>query len=257
MNSQYKLHYQYQKASENAQTILFLHGLFGDLNNLGVIARAFADNYSILRVDLRNHGQSFHTNEMNYALIAQDLNHLLDELNIRNAIVVGHSMGGKSAMALAHLAPEKVEKLVVIDIAPVAYTQNRHNAIFAGLFAVKQARPATRQQAKAVIATEIIDEGVQQFMLKSFDAERSDCFKFNLSALYKNYANLMDWQPVKLDMPTLFIKGELSDYLQEKDTETVLAQCPNAKLFVVANADHWVHAEKPDAVIRAIQKFIG
>lgn len=257
MNSQHKLHYQYQKASDNAQTILFLHGLFGDLNNLGGIARAFADSYSILRVDLRNHGQSFHTDEMNYALIAQDLNHLLDELNIRNAIVVGHSMGGKSAMALAHLAPEKVEKLVIIDIAPVAYTQNRHNAIFAGLFAVKQARPANRQQAKEVIAKDIIDEGVQQFMLKSFDAERPDCFKFNLSALHKNYANLMDWQPVKLDVPTLFIKGELSDYLQEKDTETVLAQCPKAKLFVVANADHWVHAEKPDAVIRAIQKFIG
>lgn len=257
MTTQNTLHYQYQKASDNAQTMVFLHGLFGDLNNLGGIAKAFADDYAILRIDIRNHGQSFHADEMNYAVIADDLNQLFETLNIRNAIVVGHSMGGKSAMALAHLAPEKVAKLVVIDIAPVVYPNHRHDTIFAGLFAVKQAMPTTRQQAKQEIAKYIHSEGVQQFMLKSFDPQRPDYFKFNLSALHRHYANLMDWQPVKVDIPTLFIKGELSDYLQDKDTQTVLAQFPNAKLFIVANTDHWVHAEKPDAVIRAIQKFIG
>ena len=189
--------------------------------------------------------------------MAEDLRDLLHHLSIQNAILIGHSMGGKTAMTLADLAPELVERLVVIDIAPVAYQLNRHDNIFAGLFAVKSAKPENRQNAKIEIAKEIKDEGVQQFMLKSFDPKSPESFKFNLSGLHKNYANLMGWQSVSVNKPTLFIKGELSDYLQEKDTQTVLSQFPQAKLFTVSNADHWVHAEKPDAVIRAIQKFLS
>lgn len=258
MTEKSTLNFLYQPAENaaNAQTMVFLHGLFGDLNNLGVIAKAFAEQYAILRVDLRNHGRSFHTPEMDYSLIAQDLKTLLTELNIQNAIVVGHSMGGKSAMALAALAPELVEKLVVIDIAPVTYTQNRHKQIIAGLFAVKAAKPQTRQQAKSVMAEYIPDEGVQQFMLKSFDPESSQSFRFNLTALEQNYQNLMDWHAVKVEKPTLFIKGTLSDYIQAEHTDTILAQFPQAKSFIVANADHWVHAEKPEAVVRAITKFL-
>lgn len=259
MANQPLLHFVYQPVENNpkAQTMVFLHGLFGDLNNLGIIAKAFAEDYGILRVDLRNHGRSFHADEMDYSLIAQDLKRLLNELNIQNAIIIGHSMGGKSAMALADIAPELVEKLVIIDIAPVCYTQNRHQQIIAGLFAVKNARPQTRQQAKAIMADYIADEGVQQFMLKSFDAESEQSFRFNLTALNQNYQNLMDWEAVKVDKPTLFIKGALSDYIQQEHTETILAQFPQAKSFIVANADHWVHAEKPDAVVRAITKFLA
>lgn len=256
-NPEQQLHYHYQKRSDTAPTMIFLHGLFGDLNNLGVIARAFCESYSILRVDLRNHGQSFHSNEMNYTLMAQDLKKLLEQLEIQNTIVIGHSMGGKTAMALTALAPELISKLVVIDIAPVPYHLNRHADIFAGLFAVKNAKPENRQQAKIEIAKGIHDSGIQQFMLKSFDPQSPECFKFNLSSLYHNYHHIMDWQTVYVETPTLFIKGDLSDYLQEKDTKIVLEQFPNSKLFIISNADHWVHTEKPDAVIRAIQKFLG
>ncbi|QLB21605.1 acyl-CoA esterase [Vespertiliibacter pulmonis] len=256
-NPEQQLHYHYQKLSDNAPTMIFLHGLFGDLNNLGVITRAFHENYSILQIDLRNHGQSFHSNEMTYALMAQDIKQLLEQLEICNAIVIGHSMGGKTAMALTALAPKLVSKLVVIDIAPVPYHLNRHDDIFKGLFAVKNAKPENRQQAKIEIAKGIHDPGVQQFMLKSFDPQRPEYFKFNLSGLYHNYHHIMDWKKVYVETPTLFIKGELSDYLQEKDTKIVLDQFPNAKLFIVSNAYHLVHTEKPDAVIRAIQKFLG
>lgn len=253
-----KLNFLHQPAVNNpgAKTMVFLHGLFGDMNNLGIIAKSFTNDYAVLRVDLRNHGGSFHSHEMDYSLIAQDLKQLLLELNIQNAILVGHSMGGKSAMALADLAPELVEKLIVIDIAPVTYTQNRHKQIIAGLFAVKDAKPQTRQQAKNVMAEFIPDEGVQQFMLKSFDAESEQSFRFNLTALHHNYQNLMDWKAVKVDKPTLFIKGALSDYILAEHTQTILEQFPQAKSFIVANADHWVHAEKPEAVVRAISKFL-
>lgn len=255
------LHHQFQKAifpqDNQAQTMVFIHGLFGDLNNLGVIARAFAEQFNILRVDLRNHGQSFHSDEMNYTVMAEDLRDLLIHLQLQNVILVGHSMGGKTAMMLAHIAPELVDKLIVIDIAPVAYHLHRHDEIFAGLFAVKAEKPSNRQEAKSAIAKCITDEGIQQFMLKSFDPQSPESFKFNLSGLKQNYANLMGWQSVFVDKPTLFIKGALSDYLQDKDTQTILAQFPQARSFVVSNADHWVHAEKPDAVIRAIQKFLS
>ncbi|WP_373777906.1 alpha/beta fold hydrolase [Glaesserella sp.] len=261
MADKISLHYQFQQApnpSDSAvKTMVFLHGLFGDFNNLGAIARAFSTHYSILKVDLRNHGQSFHSDKMDYPLMAQDLRDLLLHLHIQDAIVIGHSMGGKTAMTLAHIAPELVERLVVIDIAPVAYPLHRHDDIFAGLFAVKAAKPANRIEARNAIAQAIPNEGIQQFMLKSFDPQSPELFKFNLSGLKQNYENLMGWQAVKVDKPTLFIKGELSDYLQEKDTQTILAQFPQAKSFIVSNADHWVHAEKPEAVIRAIQKFLG
>lgn len=251
------LNYQFQPTEKpNAKTMVFLHGLFGDMNNLGIIARAFTDHFNILRVDLRNHGQSFQAKEMNYTLMAQDLKNLLVHLHLKNCIVIGHSMGGKTAMTLAHIAPELVEKLVVIDIAPVENPTHRHNNNFAGLFAVKAAQPETRQAAKSILAEYVNDEGEQQFMLKAFDPKKPDFFRFNLTAIKENYAHLMGWQPVFFDKPTLFIKGGASDYVQAKDTDTVLAQFPQAQLFVVANAQHWVHAEKPETVARAIQKFL-
>lgn len=252
------LNYQFQPATEtpHAQTIVFLHGLFGDMNNLGIIARSFAEQFNILRVDLRNHGASFHSDEMNFQLMADDLKHLLIELHLSNVIVIGHSMGGKTAMTLANIAPELIDKLVVIDIAPIKNPMRRHDANFAGLFAVKEAKPTNRQEAKKILGQYVKDEGEQQFMLKAFDPQKPDYFRFNLTSIKANYANIMDWQAVFFDKPTLFIKGGASDYIQAKDTQTILAQFPKATSFVVANAQHWVHAEKPETVVRAIQKFL-
>ncbi|ANF70676.1 acyl-CoA esterase [[Haemophilus] ducreyi] len=258
MSKKMYLNYQFQPAIQqpNAQTMLFLHGLFGDMNNLGIIARKFAEKFNILRVDLRNHGRSFHSEQMNYSLMAQDLIDLLTYLNITEVIVVGHSMGGKTAMTLAHMAPELIDKLVVIDIAPVSNPLNRHDNIFEGLFAVKASQALTRQQAQQAMQN-LINEQEQPFLLKSFDAQSSERFRFNLSALKAQYPYLMDWQEVFFDKPTLFIKGADSDYIQAKDTATILAQFPQAISFIVANANHWVHVEKPDAVVRAITKFLN
>lgn len=260
MNNLPILNHQFQAAtspkSDNPATMVFIHGLFGDLNNLGMIARAFSEEYNTLKVDLRNHGQSFHNNSMTVADLAADLKRLVSHLNLQNLILVGHSLGGKTAMTFAHIAPELVQKLVVIDIAPVKYTENRHDANFAGLFAVRDSQAENRQQAKKVFLDYIPDENVVQFMLKSFDANAPERFKFNLSGLYKNYANAMDWQEVHVSTPTLFIKGANSNYMLPAYTAQTVAQFPNAKVKVIANTDHWVHAEKPDAVIRAIREFI-
>lgn len=253
------LNYQFHQAKQpiNETALVFIHGLFGDMNNLGVIARAFSDNYPILRVDLRNHGQSFHSEEMNYELMAQDLHALVCQLGLKKLILIGHSMGGKTAMKFTALFPEFVEKLIVIDIAPRAYGNQGHQDVFKGLFAVKAARPQTRQAAKPILESEIADPAVVQFMLKSFEPQAADCFRFNVTALYRNYAHLMNWQNVQVATPTLFIKGGDSAYIQPQYSNEILAQFPNATSFTINGAGHWVHAEKPEFVIRAIERFLN
>lgn len=243
-------------SNKSQPTLVFIHGLFGDLNNLGVIARAFADDFPILRVDLRNHGQSFQCEEMDYDLLAQDLIDVLLELQLDKVILIGHSMGGKTAMKVAALRPDLVSKLVVIDIAPVDYGEHGHRTVFAALNAVKDAQVITRQEARPIINQFVDEEAICQFMLKSFDAKSPVRFRFYLPALENNYLKIMDWQPVFFDKPTLFIKGGNSDYILPEYQKVIMEQFPQAQAFVINGSGHWVHAEKSDFVIRAIQRFV-
>ncbi|QDJ12671.1 hypothetical protein CEP45_01915 [Mergibacter septicus] len=252
------LNFDYSQRDESSEpTLVFIHGLFGDMNNLGGIAKAFADNYSLLRIDLRNHGSSFHSDEMNYSVMAEDLLILIQTLNLHKVILIGHSMGGKTAMVFADRYPEYVAGLVVIDIAPVSYHAHRHHDVFQGLFAVQKSQVATRQQAKTEMAKYINDESVQQFLLKSFTTQSPQHFRFNTQVLFQHYADIMDWQPVKVNLPTLFIKGGNSDYILPEYRNVIMEQFPHATAFVIAGAEHWVHAEKPASVIQAISKFLS
>ena len=252
------LNFQFNELKQviNKPVLVFIHGLFGDMNNLGVIARAFSDDYSILRVDLRNHGASFHSEEMNYDLMAEDVFQVIQSLGIREVILIGHSMGGKTAMVCAANYPELVKCLVVIDIAPVAYGEHGHDDVFNGLLAVKNAQPHTRQEAKPILAQHIRDESVQQFMLKSFDASSDNYFRFNLTALKRNYPYLMGWESRHIKQPCLFIKGGNSSYILPEYADRILSQCPQATSFTINGSGHWVHAEKPQFVIRAIMHFL-
>ncbi|OOF37893.1 alpha/beta hydrolase [Rodentibacter rarus] len=253
------LNFQFHQAKQTITqpTLVFIHGLFGDMNNLGVIARAFSEHYDILRVDLRNHGQSFRNELMDYTLMAEDLFSLIQHLNLAKVILIGHSMGGKTAMKLTALHPEIIEKLIVIDIAPLPYGNQGHQDVFQGLFAVKNAAPQTRQQAKSILEEHIGDPAVIQFMLKSFEPTSAEFFRFHLSALFNQYPHLMDWQNVLVETPTLFIRGGNSSYIKPENTEAILAQFPHATSFTINGCGHWVHAEKPDFVIRAIHRFLN
>ena len=253
------LNFQFDQAKQalHSSTLIFIHGLFGDMNNLGVIARAFSDDYNILRVDLRNHGQSFHSELMNYDLMAEDIFTLIRHLKLEKTILIGHSMGGKTAMKLAARHPEIVEKLIVIDIAPLPYGNRGHQDVFQGLFAVNAAKPQSRQQTKPILAQQIADPSVVQFMLKSFEPTSPEFFRFNLTALFNNYENLMAWQDVSVSVPTLFIKGGDSPYIKPQDSERILQQFPNASSFTINGCGHWVHAQKPAFVIRAINRFLN
>lgn len=242
-----------QQSTSNSPIVL-IHGLFGSLDNLGVLARDLGVNHTLLQIDLRNHGLSLRSDEMNYPAMAQDVVETLDEYAFEKAIVIGHSMGGKVAMALTAIAPERIDKLVLIDIAPVDYQVRRHDEIFAAVNAVSNAGIKTRSQAATLMREHIKEEGVIQFLLKSF---ADGAWKFNVPALWKEYENIVGWKTVPAwDHPALFIRGGASPYVDETHREALLQQFPQARAHVVAGAGHWVHAEKPEAVLRAIHRFI-
>lgn len=238
----------------NNPPIVLVHGLFGSLDNLGILARDLVLDRDIIQVDMRNHGLSPRSPDMTYPAMAQDLLDILNESQIEKATFIGHSMGGKAVMALSALAPERIAGLVAIDIAPVDYHVRRHDEIFAAINAVTDAGAATRQQAATVMRQHLNEEGVIQFLLKSFvDGQ----WRFNVPVLWEQYDNIVGWQTVPpWPHPALFIPGGNSPYVTDAYRETLLAQFPQARTHVIAGAGHWVHAEKPEAVIRAIRRYL-
>ncbi|MEY4923380.1 MAG: hypothetical protein RLY17_2097 [Pseudomonadota bacterium] len=251
-----KLNFRLQNALSptSALPIILIHGLFGNLDNLGVLARDLQKDHNVIQIDLRNHGLSPRSPQVNYPEMAQDVLELMVQLAIEKAIIIGHSMGGKVAMAMTALAPKKIEKLIAIDIAPVNYQVRRHDQIFAALNAVNTARVTQRQEAAQLMRNFIKEQGVIQFLLKSF---QSGEWRFNVPALWDQYDNIVGWQQVPVwPHPILFIRGELSPYIQDRYRQDIARQFPQAKMHVVAGTGHWVHAEKPDSVLRAIDRFI-
>ncbi len=246
---------QSAQSPNNNSPIVLVHGLFGSLDNLGVLARDLVTDHDILQVDMRNHGLSGRSPEMTYAAMAQDLLDTLEANHLDKVTLIGHSMGGKAVMALTALAPERISGLVVIDVAPVDYDVRRHDEIFAAINAVTDAGVSTRQQAAAIMREHLNEEGVVQFLLKSFvDGQ----WRFNVPVLWDQYSHIVGWQPVPpWQHPTLFVRGGNSPYVTEACRDELIRQFPEARAHVIAGAGHWVHAEKPEAVLRAIRRYLA
>ena len=246
-----KLNYRLQG---NGPIIVLLHGLFGNLDNLGVIARDLQHDFQTLQVDLRNHGLSPHSSDINYRLMAEDLLSLFDELALNDITVVGHSMGGKVAMMLTELAAERIARLVIIDMAPVAYPERHHDDVFAALNAVTESKVTQRTQAAEIMRKSGLHEGVISFLLKSFNEGE---WRFNVLALQQHYSDIIGWHEVsEWNKPVMFIRGELSPYIQDSYRPAIARQFPQARAYVAAGCGHWVHAEKPQQVIRVIRKML-
>ncbi|XXD10664.1 esterase [Klebsiella sp. R445] len=239
----------------NNSPVILVHGLFGSLDNLGILARDLVSDHDVVQVDMRNHGLSPRSPEMSYAAMAQDLIDTLDDRQIEKATFIGHSMGGKAVMALSAVAADRIDGLVAIDIAPVDYHVRRHDEIFAAINAVTEAAATSRQQAAAVMREHLQEEGVIQFLLKSFvDGQ----WRFNVPVLWDQYPHIVGWEPIPAwPHPALFIPGGNSPYVTDAYRNTLLAQFPQARAHVIAGAGHWVHAEKPEAVLRAIRRYLS
>ncbi|MGS0693398.1 alpha/beta fold hydrolase [Shewanella sp. 0m-4] len=244
--------------SGQGPVVILIHGLFGDLDNLKALGKELEANFTVVRIDVLNHGSSPQVANMSYQSLADSMVNLIDELNCKDAILIGHSMGGKIAMATALSYPERVSQLVVADIAPVAY-QSRHDKVFTALASMPLSEIKDRRQALAHMQSCDIDEGTAQFLLKSLArTEQGFIWKMNLDGLKASYADIIDWPTFNLSYqgPCLFIRGGDSDYVTAKHRQAILSQFPTVKAKTIEGTGHWLHAQKASIFNRIVKDFI-
>lgn len=240
--------------------LVILHGLFGTLDNWQTLGKRWAEEFTVFLVDQRNHGRSPHEAGIDYPSMAADLKAFLEDNWIYETHVLGHSMGGKTAMQFALDYPEMVDKLVVVDIAPRAYPGG-HEDIFEALLALDLAALGERSEADALLAKSIPQRGVRQFLLKNLTRTREGgyAWKMNLPVIYEHYAailaNVRAAEPFA--GPTLFVRGGQSDYVSDADWPAAQALFPQARLETVAGAGHWVHAERPEELYGLVKDFLA
>jgi esterase len=244
---------------EASPAIILIHGMFGSLSNLGVLARSLVADYRVISVDLRNHGDSPHELLMDLPSMAADIVELMDDLKLPSATLIGHSLGGKVAMQVALNNPGRVSDLVVIDIAPVTYGA-RQDAALDALNLLAQNHITSRRDADALISEYIAEASVRAFLLKNLARKPEGNFslKLNLASINQNYASTLVSAPTghPYEGPALFLKGEHSAYIQEKHRPIIQQLFPDSQLEVVADTAHWLHAEKPEIVNALIRAFI-
>jgi len=236
--------------------LLIAHGLFGSARNWGVLAKRLSDSRRVLTVDMRNHGDSFRDDSHSYPDLAADLAEVI-AAHGGVADVVGHSMGGKAAMALALGHPEAVRRLVVADIAPVSYGHTQQPLIDA-MRAVDLSVVERRGDADAQLAPLVPEAGVRAFLLQSLDVGARR-WRLNLDALSANMAAILGWPDLdgRYDGPALFLSGAASDYVLPEHRPAVKAMFPNAKFAKIPGAGHWLHAEKPKEFEAALRAFLN
>lgn len=233
--------------------LLIAHGLFGSARNWGVIAKRLSDTRQVVAVDMRNHGSSFWSDSHSYPDLATDLAAVLGQLPTL-ADVLGHSMGGKAAMTLALTQPDLVRRLVVADIAPVAYTHTQQPQIDA-MRRVDLAHVANRAEAEAQM--QATSPAIAAFLLQSLDlAERR--WRVNLDVLERDMGQITGWPAVTghFPRPALFLAGADSDYVRPEHRATIRALFPRARFARITGAGHWLHAEKPREFEETVRAFL-
>jgi esterase len=249
------------KKSGEGKPLFILHGLFGMGDNWGTLSRRFSENgFAVYLVDARNHGRSPHSAEFDFPLMSRDMIELLDDEKIDSASIIGHSMGGKTAMWLACEHPERVSKLVVADIAPRSYAPH-HQSVIAAIHAVDAGQVTTRKEAEAILRESLHDEGNVQFLLKNLywnEKEKLD-WRFNIEGIKKNISEIGIALPddFRFAGKTLFLRGEKSGYITEEDKPRIRKHFPSAEIMTVANAGHWIHAENPNGFMDAVVPFLN
>jgi pimeloyl-ACP methyl ester carboxylesterase len=247
------------RESGDGAPVVILHGLFGSSDNWFTLAKKLAEKNKVYLLDLRNHGNSFHAEEFNYQVMAQDVLNFLEEHKIKQPVIIGHSMGGKVAMTIALNIPENLNKLIVADISPAEYPL-RHDNIVEALREVDLEKVSSRQDAEKQLSVNISDIGVRQFLLKNLtrNKEGGYSWKLNLPVIDKNIDKVGEAMDAKkqFEKPTLFIKGENSRYIREQDHELISQLFPNHIFKEIKDAGHWVHAEQPEAFLKIVEDFI-
>jgi pimeloyl-ACP methyl ester carboxylesterase len=242
------------------EPLVLLHGLFGQSDNWFGVAPKLAEKFHVFALDLRNHGHSPHHPEMDYPLMAADVDRFFAAQKIESTHVIGHSMGGKVAMQLALDFPARVKKLVVVDMAPRAYKRT-HDYIFDALLALDLAAFQTRQQIEDALAPKIPSLNLRRFLLKNLGRDEQGKFvwKMNLRGVADNYLHLgkvlSEGEP--FTKSSLFIRGGKSDYITAHDELEIQRRFPASEIQTIPSASHWVHADSPEEFVRLSLEFLS
>ncbi len=246
----------FRKTGEGSPVIV-LHGLFGSLENLSSLSRALSETHCVYSVDLPNHGRSSHTSRTSLALMADQLADWMLQQDLQAACWIGHSLGGKLAMEVALARPAQVSRLVVLDIAPVAYAPS-HDRIFAGLRAIPLENLESRADADTLLAEQVSEPAVRNFLLKNLVRQNGGfVWRMNLELLWREYSQLLTANREGVYAgPVLLVKGEQSDYLQVQHRAEIARRFPAAELKIAAGTGHWLHVDKADLVNGIVSRFI-
>ena len=249
----------YTRAGEGPP-LLILHGLFGSSRNWQSLARRYAEHFDVVCVDLRNHGQSFHAETMNYPVMAEDVARLAAALDLVDLRMIGHSMGGKVAMTLVHDQPGLIERLVVADIAPVEYT-HEYDDLLNAVLALDLAQFDSRAAIDNALAAAIPDQGLRAFLLHNLarDGEAWQ-WRVNWAAIRRQIGELTGFDSFAADwhsgLSVQFLRGSDSDYVNGATFETIRRHFPAAQIDTVSEAGHWLHAERPNEFMRLSLDFL-
>ncbi len=242
------------------EPLLILHGFLGMSDNWKTLGNRFATNYEVHLIDQRNHGRSFHADEFDYEVLVDDLRHYIIHHKLEKIHLLGHSMGGKTAMFFAVLHPEKVHKLLVADIGPRYYSAH-HQDILDGLNAVDFTKQTSRAAVEDKLEEYVPEFGVRQFLLKNVYRKTKEqlAFRFNLQALTLSYDEVGVQLPSlsQYHGDTLFLRGANSGYITNDDIDLINAHFPKAEVVTVKNAGHWLHAENPNDFYDYVVSFLG
>ena len=240
--------------------VIILHGLFGFSDNWMTIAKRLGEKHKVFVPDLRNHGQSFHSEEWNYNVMVEDLLNLIVKNEIENPVILGHSMGGKVAMNFAAKYPDILKKLIIVDIAPRFYPIH-HQSILDGLMNLDLGNVSSRSDADHKLAQSVPEADVRLFLLKNIarDSDGKFIWKLNLPVISENIENVgvgLLYSGITFAKPTLFIRGSRSGYVQPEDFKNIAEIYENCNFVTIANSGHWVHAENPVVFFKTVDYFL-
>ncbi|MBR9832039.1 alpha/beta fold hydrolase [bacterium] len=249
----------FKKIGDTGEHLIILHGLFGSLDNWLTLGKYLSQDYQVWLVDQRNHGQSPHSEAFDYLVLAKDLNEFIETHQIKNPFVLGHSMGGKTVMHFATQYPKLVQKLIVVDIAPVSYPVH-HEAILKAMNQVDFSKINRRGDVDEILAEGIEEASVRQFLLKNiyWKTKTELAWRFNLPVLTKTIEEISAGVRIEgaYDGETLFIAGGTSNYITEQYHSKIFEYFPKATIKTIAHAGHWVHAEAPEEFITIVKDFM-
>jgi len=248
----------HSKILGSGQPLLILHGFLGMSDNWKTLGNKYAENFEVHLIDQRNHGRSFHSEEFSYDLMVNDLKKYIDTHKLENCILLGHSMGGKTAMQFAITHPQLIHKLIIADIAPKTYPAH-HQYILKALSEVDFTIQKSRKEIEAILTNYIQEPGVIQFLMKNIYRKEKTvlAYRFNLEVLLNKYHEVVtSFQSTNtFNGPTLFLKGANSNYISPDDIITIKRNFSNASIEEISDSGHWLHAEQPQEFYQKTIRF--